>query len=228
MGAKNTRNNSSLKGFTIVELIIVISLLSVLAVLAISYFQNQLLKGNDAKRKADINRIKVAAEEYEKDHSCYPKSITCGIHPEQDVYPYLNDVPCDPISKVSYVYENDPSSMCPKWYRIYTNLTNVADSSVTPGIGQGGAFNYSDSSPNAPAASQTNSTTPPASSGGGGGGGNQGPSGYWGCKSGTCVPINWDNTRPGPECDPSFHISNCYQSCIDSTGSPKNECVSWK
>ena len=227
MGTKNYRNNASLKGFTLVELLIVFSLIAILVVIGVTYFQSQLSKGNDAKRKADINRIKIAAEEYEKDHSCYPQYITCGVHSDQPVYPYLNNVPCDPATNASYVYENDNSSSCPKWYRIYTNLINTADTSITPGIGTNRAFNYYDSSPNAPIPVSDMGTSTPAPSGNGGGG-NQGPSGYWGCRSGVCEPIGWDNSRPGPECDPSFHVDNCYNSCVDNSGSPKNECVSWK
>ena len=212
-------------GFTLVELLIVLSIIAILAALIISLFSSQILKGNDAKRKGDLDRIKIAAEEYEKDHNCYPKSISCGVHPDQEVYPYLNNVPCDPITNVSYVYTNDNNLTCPAWFKIFTVLENTQDTSATPGIGPHGAYNYDVASANAPA--NVAYIPPPTSSPG------ASPSptpsylpqdNFYGCRSQECVQILWDPARPGPECDPSYGNSSCYGRCVD----PSNECVSWR
>jgi len=212
------KNNS---GFTLVELIIVMSIIAILAALVITYFRDQIFKGNDAKRKADISRIKIAVEEYEKDHNCYPPpQLVICTNGGTGLKPYLDKIPCDPITNASYIYDYQ-NSVCPSWYRIYAKLDNAADPNITPGIGPNNAFNYSDSSPNAPEITQNISSSNPQPSGGGG---DQTPSGYWGCKNNICVPLSWDNTRPGPECDPSFHENNCYGVC----NVPSNVCVSWK
>jgi len=153
MGTKNYRHNSfTLNGFTLVELMIVAAIIAILATIAILAFQSQILKGNDARRRADINRIKIAVEEYEKDHSCYPPSVVCGVILTQPIYPYLNNVPCDPVTKKSYAYEPSCSvaSCCPSWYRIYANMDYKRDPTLTPGIGPGSAFNYVSGSDNAP------------------------------------------------------------------------------
>jgi prepilin-type N-terminal cleavage/methylation domain-containing protein len=207
-------------GFTLVELMIVIAVIAILAALVIAFFTTQLFKGTDAKRKADIDRIKIAAEEYEKDHNCYPEYITCGIHKDQPIYPYLNDVPCDPKTNASYQYEHDGES-CPSWFRVYAVLENTRDLSSTPLIGPSYAFNYVRSSENAPdvvVGSATASPTPAASSA------EQPLSGFYGCINGSCVSIAWDGTRPGPVCDPNYQSSNCYGQC----GSVSNECISWE
>jgi prepilin-type N-terminal cleavage/methylation domain-containing protein len=212
-------------GFTLVELMIVIVIIAILAALAIAAFTSQIFKGNDAKRKGDLDRIKIAAEEYEKDHNCYPEYITCGVHPDQPVYPYLNNVPCDPITKASYIYTHDGLS-CANWFKIFTILENTRDSSATPGIGTNGAFNYYVSSANAPANVVSNITPTPS----GGPAGTPGPTpspapqdNFWGCRSGVCIPISWDASRPGPECDPNYQNASCYGRC----STPTNECVSW-
>lgn len=216
MGAKNFRyDSSSIKSaFTLVELIIVISILSILALIAIMLFSSQTLKGNDARRKSDINRIAIAIEEYEKDHNCYPPYVICGVHPTQPIYPYLNNVPCDPITNASYFYE-DQSASCPLWFRIYTVLQYTQDPVAIPGIGPNSSFNYVQGSANAPSVSAN--STPPPGTGGGGSPNAQ----YYGCRSGVCVPILWNPNRPGPECDPSFQDSNCYGQC----GPSSVECV---
>jgi len=208
-------------GFTLIELIIVITILGLLAIFAIVFLKNQLYKGNDAKRKSDLSRIKVAVEEYEKDHNCYPLYInTCGVDTNNLIYPYLNNIPCDPVSGLPYVYEHDGSNSCPKWFRTYTLLQYLKDLSITLGIGPSGHnnFNYYISSPNAPILVGSTSTpgptvgptSPPVY-----------PGDYYGCLSGVCTLITWDVEIPGPGCNPTYQNSTCYGQCVN----PQNECV---
>ena len=51
-----------------------------MAILIVAYLRSQVFKGNDARRKADLKRIGVAVEEYEKDKNCYPlpSLLTCN------------------------------------------------------------------------------------------------------------------------------------------------------
>jgi prepilin-type N-terminal cleavage/methylation domain-containing protein len=209
MGTKNHRNNA----FTLVELLITLSIVAILAIVALLYLRGQTLKGNDARRKADIERIRVAVEEYEKDHDCYPQYVNCGTNQSQPIYPYLNNVPCDPITNASYMY-NYPDTTCPGWYRFYSKLEFTKDPVVTPGIGPNSAYNYVSGSANAPNSVPYDDSTYTEAPGGGNGE-------FYGCRAGRCVPIDWNPTRPGPECDPSFQNSNCYGQC----GAPRLECI---
>jgi len=195
-------------GLTLVELIIVVVILGILILIVIAYFRSQLFKGNDAKRKGDINRIKIAVEEYEKDHGCYPPPSIMNCDPGTGLRPYLDKIPCDPVTHASYFYDYQ-DNVCPNWYKIYGDLENNADDSLVTGIGPNGAFNYVSGSPNAPGE---------VSSGGG-------EIGFYGCVGGVCTQISWDASRPGPECDPNYQSSGCYGQCGQNGG---NECVSWK
>lgn len=208
MGRKNN------KAFTLVELIIVVSILAFIAIIAIAYFRGQLFKGNDARKKADINRIQVAVEEYEKDHNCYPLPYVVQCNPGTGLQPYLEEIPCDPTTKGSYAYEYEDSS-CPSWYRIYALLDNVNDTQVIEDIGPESAYNYYQASPNAPDI-ETSGTT----------GGSGPPEGvtFYGCKVGVCQEISWDYSRPGPECDPNYTNSSCYGQC----GPEATECKPWQ
>jgi prepilin-type N-terminal cleavage/methylation domain-containing protein len=203
-----------LLGLTLVELMIVMAIVAILAALIIANFTGQVFKGNDAKRKGDLDRIKIAAEEYEKDHNCYPDYITCGVHPGQPVHPYLNNVPCDPVTNASYIYEHDGSVSCPEWFRSYTVLQYSKDISIIPNIGPGSLYNYLVSSANAPRPP----TPTPFPSGEG-----VPDSGFYGCKSGACVAIPFDPIRPGPQCDPNYQSRNCYGQC----GTAGTECIDW-
>lgn len=140
-------------GFTLVELMIVVVLIGILAAIALMFFAPQLLKGNDATRKADIDRIKIALEEYEKDHNCYPardEMLNCGTDASIAIHPYLNNVPCDPVKHIAYYYDAPSNTSCGLWFRLYTILQNKNDTSATPNIGPSGSYNYAQSSENAP------------------------------------------------------------------------------
>ena len=115
MGRKNS-------GFTLVELVIVLAIIAILAVIALLYLRGQLFKGNDARRKGDLNRISLALEEYEKDHNCYPPTSQPGSEllmecdPGTGLEPYLSKIPCDPVRLSSYYYEYDPDNYDPDAY----------------------------------------------------------------------------------------------------------------
>lgn len=191
------------KGFTLTELLIVITLISFLILIVILLARRNLLKGNDARRKGDIKTIQVAVEEYEKDNDCYPLPQLVTCEPGTGLEPYIPRIPCDPVTKSSYYYDYEDTS-CPSWYRIYANLENENDSAAFSSCGPEGAYNYFSSSPNAPDCNLSVST-------------------FYGCRAGACVPIFWDADRPGPECDPNSRSPDCDGVC----GSPANECKPW-
>lgn len=216
------------KGFTLTEILIVVSIIVFLAILVLMMTRGQIFKGNDARRKGDIHKIKVAVEEYEKDNNCYPLPQLVVCTPGDGLNPYLKKIPCDPENGASYFYEPE-DSVCPGWYRIYTNLANTSDEEIMDlGCENGcgpetstSSFNYYSASPNAPTPEQG---TGGAGGTGGSGGGGGVPSNFYGCFSGSCVPILWDPARPGPECDPNFQNSSCYGQCT----TPENECHPWQ
>lgn len=196
-------------GVTLTELMIVVVIIAALALLAFWALRNQVFKGFDSRRKTDIYQIKVAVEEYEKDHDCYPLPQLMVCDPGIGLRPYLQKIPCDPRTGASYYYDHQDSS-CPKWYRLYTTLENLKDPDYLNGIGPNGIYSYYTGSPNAPYPGL-------------------GSSNFYGCQSGSCVPILWDPQRPGPACDPNYGSSTCYGQCTDpSTGAPINECQPWQ
>ena len=55
------------KAFTLIELLIVITILAILVILAIWSITTNLAKARDGKRKSDLDRIKIAMEDYDLD-----------------------------------------------------------------------------------------------------------------------------------------------------------------
>ena len=199
------KNSKLSAAFTLVELMIVIVIIAVLATIALISFQTQASKGNDAKRKSDINRIKIAVEEYEKDNNCYPSAdlVTC-TNGGTGLQPYLDKIPCDPSTNASYYYDND-GSVCPRWYRFYTELQYSKDSQITLNIGPNGIYNFYSGSANAPTPSTTNSGTSTTST--------PAPTGiprtvFYGCINNVCVQLA-KNSNGDPVCKPYFDNSSC-------------------
>ncbi len=60
------------KGFTLVELVIVIVILGILSALITGNFITSLKKGRDTKRKADLEQTQKALELYYEDKRTYP------------------------------------------------------------------------------------------------------------------------------------------------------------
>jgi len=191
-------------GFTLIEVLVAVAIIAILIMLVIGTFIRQIAKGNDARRKADLDRIKVAVEEYEKDHNCYPLVIACGGDERNLLHPYLNNVPCDPVTRDTYGYDDEADEgggTCPRWFRIYAALQNSDDTSIIPKIGPGAAYNYYVSSPNAPYPAPLYDF-------------------LWGCVKGVCKKIYPDEN--GKYCEPNYPDQPCGGGC-GSGGSP--ECL---
>ena len=94
---------------TLTEILVVVAIISLLSVLVTGYLRTQVFKGNDARRKADLNRIGIALEEYEKDNGCYPLPNLVVCNPGIGLQPYLDKIPCDPETGEDYVYDKDPN-----------------------------------------------------------------------------------------------------------------------
>lgn len=202
------------KGFTLIEVLIVTSIISLLVITGFFLARNQYVKGRDARRKSDIHKIQEAVEEYEKDHDCYPQPDLVVCKPGTALMPYISKVPCDPATGLSYYYEND-NVTCAKWYRIFIFLDNQNDPSIISSIGPGGKYNFYLASPNAPVpASGTTPTSTPQSC----------PHDYWGCIGGVCTAISWKPDCSGPVCQPGYDNSNCNGQC-GSPSNPTHECT---
>jgi Tfp pilus assembly protein PilE len=204
-------------GLTLVELLVVVAILALLIVLGIWVYQRQLAKGWDARRKSDLDKIKIAVEEYEKDHDCYPPEALLNCDPKTGLKgtglkPYINQIPCDPRTKVSYKYEIS-SGTCPRWFRLYSILDYrkdpiMAKINCTHNCGPNCGYQYYVSSSNtSDTTSCTGGTpsTPPSTQ--------QPNGGWWGCINSVCVSLGLDS-EGRPVCAPNYSSKGlCDTNC---------------
>lgn len=111
------------RGYTLIEVLIVVAILAILTLGAITALSGQRRRAEDAKMKADLDRLRIAFEDYYNDHNCYPPvawfatATSCGSNL---MAPYLQAIACDPHTGLPYQVQVDQTGC--KWFRFSANL----------------------------------------------------------------------------------------------------------
>lgn len=196
------------RGFTLTELLITVAILAILVTIALGAVRGNRQKADDARVKSELNRLKIAFEDYYTDHNCYPPATyfddaeDCG---SDELKPYLNSLSCDPNTGLPYHLVTDDTGC--EWYTLYAVLKDPSNFTIPPTTIEDTTYQYSVSSSNV-----ANSTNPKAL-----------PPGhtYYYCSSisncttfnhltQTCTPYYTDN----PNCDGGASPCQSIGTCI--------------
>jgi prepilin-type N-terminal cleavage/methylation domain-containing protein len=142
------------KGFTLVELLVVISILGILATIGLVAFSSAQARGRDTQRKSDLKQISTALELYYSDYQVYPASSNDGeimgcpsaVIPKACVWggsgttseftdgktTYFQHLPKDPSAGIGYYYRVvDPGSDgTGSKFQIFAYLENSQDPQI--------------------------------------------------------------------------------------------------
>jgi len=87
-------------GFTLVELLIVIALISILAAMGVVQYRNSVQSTKEAVLKTDLFRMRDAIDQYYADKNKYPASLDTLVSDG-----YMRKIPEDPITKSSDTWQ---------------------------------------------------------------------------------------------------------------------------
>jgi general secretion pathway protein G len=98
-------------GFTLIELMIVISIIAVLATLGVTNFSAATRRARDSVRKSDVSAISQALVLRRSDHGSYPPQNAAGAMTDavrDSLQPtYIRELPIDPMTGTRYFYRAD-------------------------------------------------------------------------------------------------------------------------
>jgi general secretion pathway protein G len=95
-------------GFTLVELLIVISLISILAAMGLVQYRNSVVSAKEATLKTDLFRMRDAIDQYYADKGKYPSTLDALVTDG-----YLRKLPEDPITKSADTWTTVPAEPDP-------------------------------------------------------------------------------------------------------------------
>lgn len=130
---------SKSRGFTLVELLITISIIAILSAIALMTYTYVMKQGRDSKRMSDLRAIQSALEQYYSDQGFYPYfSVGIGgvtwpglddimgsgsftnlignfcdpfsVPPCPSSKSYINSLPHDPTGSTRYTYKTIPTN----------------------------------------------------------------------------------------------------------------------
>lgn len=124
-------------GFTLIELMVVISIIGILSGFIMANYIGVQQRARDAQRKSDLLNMRAALEIYRADQGAYPATLkNCGPGNISFGFPaasnpctttYMRQVPNDPKNTGQFIYTYSTSAPCDTGYCIIACLENVND-----------------------------------------------------------------------------------------------------
>ncbi len=140
------------QGFTLLEMLVVVSIIGLLTALLLSNFQTARARARDAARKSDLRQVKTALRLYYNDFQEYPVgsggqimgcgdgTATCnwGGSFEANGTVYMRSLPIDPVNNAPYEYQYSQTSGG-DGFLLTTYLENKSDEDAEKSVERCGA-----------------------------------------------------------------------------------------
>lgn len=105
---RRSRPGARQGGFTLVELLIVLSLISILAAMGLVQYRNSVRHAQESVLKTDLFRMRDAIDQYYADKGKYPASLEALVSEG-----YMRRIPEDPITKSADTWQTIPADIEP-------------------------------------------------------------------------------------------------------------------
>jgi general secretion pathway protein G len=96
------------RGFTMIEVLIVVTLIVVLASLAMVQYRNSTTRAEEAVLKENLFRMRDAIDQYYADKNKYPQALADLVSEG-----YLREIPADPFTQSKDTWQTTPAEADP-------------------------------------------------------------------------------------------------------------------
>ena len=133
MGALLPHNRSWARGFTIVELLIVIVVIAVLATITIIAFNGLQRRAIQSSLQADVNKAKKKVMLYQAENGTYPTAINC-------TNPSSTEICVEPSGSNTYSYTSLNTSYPPLYALSASNDTLAYQATESTPVQEGSGY----------------------------------------------------------------------------------------
>jgi general secretion pathway protein G len=102
------RGKRGASGFTLIELMVVMALISILAGMGVVQYRNSIVRAKESVLKEDLFRMRDAIDQYYADKAKYPANLEALVADG-----YLRGVPKDPFTNTTDSWQTIPSEPDP-------------------------------------------------------------------------------------------------------------------
>jgi general secretion pathway protein G len=95
-------------GFTMIELLVVLALISILATMGMAQYRNGVVHAREAVLKTDLFDLRDAIDQYYADKGQYPMTLDALVTDG-----YIRKIPVDPITNTADTWQTVPSEPDP-------------------------------------------------------------------------------------------------------------------
>ena len=124
-----TQPDSSRRGFTLIELMVVMSLIVVLASIGLTLYANSVTRAKEAVLREDLYRMRDAIDQYYADKNKYPASLEELVSEK-----YLRAIPVDPFTQSADTWQTELAEPEPGNAAASPGIYNVKSGSEQVGL----------------------------------------------------------------------------------------------
>jgi general secretion pathway protein G len=116
-------------GFTLVELLVVLALISILASMAVVQYRNGVRHTQESVLRTDLFRMRDAIDQYYADKNKYPASLETLVSDG-----YMRQIPPDPLTQSADTWQTIPAEPDPSNPTAEPGIYNVKSGATGAGL----------------------------------------------------------------------------------------------